>query len=90
MSYSHGKDDVEFPVLFPGGKVCKWGRQILHVALSTCQNLSLIVRGHCLHKADAVSKDVCCLVYERKIETEGEKTGPEIKHYIFHVEQLSQ
>lgn len=90
MSYSQGEDDVEFPVLLPGEKVCKWGRQILHVALYTCQHLSLIVRGHCLHKADAVSKDVFCLVCEREIETEGEQTAPEIKHYIFHVEQLSQ
>lgn len=33
-------------------------RQILHVAPSACQNLSLIVRGHWLHKAEDVSKDL--------------------------------
>lgn len=45
-------------------------RLILHVALFACQNLSLIVRGHCSHKADAVPKDMFCLVFERLKESE--------------------
>lgn len=47
-------------------------RLILHVALFACQNLSLIVRGHCLHKADAVPKDMFRLVCEREVETEAQ------------------
>lgn len=58
MSCSQGQDDVQSPGLFSREKVCKWVRRILHVAPSACQNLSLIVRGHCLHKAKDVSKDL--------------------------------
>lgn len=81
MVHTHGDDEPS--VLFPGEKVCKWVRQILYVALSACQNLSLIVMGHCLHKADAFPKDMFCLVCEIEIETEGEWSAPEIKHTTF-------
>lgn len=51
-------------VLCPRGDVCKWVRLILHVGPFACQNLSLIVRGQCLHKADGVPKDVFCRLCE--------------------------
>lgn len=66
VSHSHWEDDVESSVLLPGEKVCKWVRLILHVALFACQSLSLTVKGHCLHKADAVPKDMFCLCVREK------------------------
>lgn len=39
-------------------------RLILHVGPFACQILSLIIRGQCLHKADAVPKDVFCRLCE--------------------------
>lgn len=83
MSYTHWEDDVEHPVLLPAEEVCKWVRLILHVALFACQNLSLIVRGHCLHKADAVPKDMFRLVCEKEVETEAQRSAPEIKRTTF-------
>lgn len=53
----------------PRGDVCKWVRLILHVGPFACQNLSLIVRGQCLHKADGVPKDV----FRRLCETEKQR-----------------
>lgn len=53
----------------PRGDVCKWVRLILHVGLFACQNLSLIVRGQCSHKADGVPKDV----FRRLCETEKQR-----------------
>lgn len=46
-------------------------RQILHVAPSACQNLSLIVRGHCLRKAEDVPKDLFNLCV-RQIQEESQ------------------
>lgn len=53
----------------PRGDVCKWVRLILHVGPFACQILSLIIRGQCLHKADAVPKDV----FRRLCETEKQR-----------------
>lgn len=53
----------------PRGDVCKWVRLILHVGPFACQILSLIIRGQCLHKADAVPKDV----FHRLCETEKQR-----------------
>lgn len=61
-------------------------RLILHVALFACQNMSLIVRGHCLHKADAVPKDVFRLVCEREVETRSRVKRPwNQTHCMLHV-----
>lgn len=59
-------------VLRPRGDVCKWVRLILHVGPFACQNLSLIVRGQRLHKADGVPKDV----FRRLCETEKRPKTP--------------
>lgn len=53
----------------PRGDVCKWVRLILHVGPFACQILSLIIRGQCLHKTDAVPKDVV----RRLCETEKQR-----------------
>lgn len=85
MSYTHWEDDAECPVLLSGEKVCKWVRLILHVALFACQNLSLIVRGHCLHKADAVPKDMFRLVREWSGDRSIVKCPWNQTHHILHV-----
>lgn len=41
--------------------------------LSACQNLSLIVTGHHLHKANAFPKDMFCLVCVRERNRDGRR-----------------
>lgn len=54
-------------------------------SLSSCQNLSLFVKGHCSHKADAVPKDMFWLVCHRETERLRVKCLSEIKHISMHI-----